>query len=264
MLSIAIYCYLLLSIGYLSDIYWISIRYLSDIYQISIGYFSGICWISARYLWGKHTCLKVLYSTHCFLWRTFWLPWLCKTHVTAQAMSAQSIPETQDDTLFPCVKCGMDCSAASGAVLRGAAWQCKWCTNVYQILYRHLGGLPDSWSTMSPQSQQEFFKHAGSSIKCAPKNGRWSHVRSALVTQVCHFHTEQRRVRLSREYLPLTVWETRGFDVKRIQQYGEMRQDEALQILVCSTLGRICLLLVDISSKAFFRTSKKQLFSGFR
>lgn len=127
--------------------------------------------------------------------------------------------------MFPCLKCGEECSAASGAILRGSSWQCRWCTNVYQILYRHMGGLPDSWSSLTPQSQQEFFKHAGSGIKCVPKNGRWSHVRSSLVTQMCHFHTEQRRVSLTREYLPLSVWAQRGFDTDRIEQYGESKKD---------------------------------------
>ncbi|CAL1145392.1 unnamed protein product [Cladocopium goreaui] len=142
-------------------------------------------------------------------------------------MSAQSIAETQpDDTVFPCIKCGLDCSAKDSAVLRGANWQCKSCTNVYQILYRHMGGLPESWNNMTPESQVQFFKHAGSAIKCAPKNGRWSHVRSSLVSQMTHFHTEQRRIRCNREFLPLSVWATRGFDTKRIEANGEMREDK--------------------------------------
>ena len=234
LLSIAIYCYLLISIGYLSDIYC----YLSDIYQISIAIYR----ISIGYLFDfcrrnidvsrSSTASSVLFG------ELFGCLDLVKPKLLQLAMSAQSIAETQpDDTVFPCIKCGLDCSAKDSAVLRGANWQCKSCTNVYQILYRHMGGLPESWNNMTPESQVQFFKHAGSAIKCAPKNGRWSHVRSSLVSQMTHFHTEQRRIRCNREFLPLSVWATRGFDTKRIEANGEMREDKALWRLVCSTLG---------------------------
>ena len=241
LLSIAIYCYLLLSIdiyrisirylllsiGYLSDIYC----YLSDIYRISIGYLFDFCRRNID-VSRSSTASSVLFG------ELFGCLDLVKPKLLQLAMSAQSIAETQpDDTVFPCIKCGLDCSAKDSAVLRGANWQCKSCTNVYQILYRHMGGLPESWNNMTPESQVQFFKHAGSAIKCAPKNGRWSHVRSSLVSQMTHFHREQRRIRCNREFLPLSVWATRGFDTKRIEANGEMREDKALWRLVCSTLG---------------------------
>ena len=196
----------------------------------------------------------------------FGCPSSLKPNLLQLAMSAQEIPETQpDETLFPCLKCGLDCSAKDGALLRGTAWQCKACTNVYQILYRHMGGFPDSWSQMTPQSQMEFFKHAGGAIKCAPKNGRWSHVRSSLVSQMTHFHTEQRRIRCTREYLPLSVWATRGFDTKKIECKGEKRTDEALQIFACHIWGKQfiscfnCVLKTDFAPERniVFRCSVK-------
>ena len=109
-----------------------------------------------------------------------------------------------------CVKCGKPTSLEMGAVMRGYGLQCNSCTNLYQIIYRHLGGLPDSLATMSSEQQKTFFSSAGEQLKVAPKNARWALVRKGLVHSLCHFKTEQTKTTVKRKFLPLTVWATKG------------------------------------------------------
>ena len=93
--------------------------------------------------------------------------------------------ETQEQvnaTESSCVKCGLATTLNDGAVQRGHGLQCRSCNNVYQILYRHLGGLPPSFQGMSTEEQGNFFKSTGKDVATTPKNGRWSLVKKNLVT----------------------------------------------------------------------------------
>lgn len=84
-----------------------------------------------------------------------------------------------DETL--CVKCGMAVPEGLGNVCKSSGVQCKLCTSVYQLLYRHLGSMPAALQSFSATQQKEFFKQSGSLLQSAPKNGRWSLVKGAMV-----------------------------------------------------------------------------------
>ena len=93
---------------------------------------------------------------------------------------ANYVEETQPDEHLkdrmshesPCQKCSVATSLGAGAVAKGSGLQCKSCWNLYQILYRHLGGLPESLTQMEPEKQKEFFKTTGEKLLTTPKNGR--------------------------------------------------------------------------------------------
>ena len=133
------------------------------------------------------------------------------------------MPE-ETGTLHPCSKCGCACSTAEGAILRGqSSLQCKSCTNLYQILYRHCGGLPPSFQGMEPQQQQEFFKKTGKAVQACPKNARWSLIRANVISSVTEFHTNQVTTNATRDFLPLSAWAVKGFNTDDIQARGEKR-----------------------------------------
>ncbi|CAK9089101.1 Uncharacterized protein SCF082_LOCUS42049, partial [Durusdinium trenchii] len=71
--------------------------------------------------------------------------------------------------------------------------------------------------------QKTFFQEANSVIKVAPKNARWSLVRSKLSTSLEEFHTEKSKTTVSCEWLPLSVWEKRGFNTSLVQEKGDSR-----------------------------------------
>ena len=130
----------------------------------------------------------------------------------------------------PCQKCMVPTSLNAGAVSKGSGLQCKSCWNLYQILYRHFGGLPDALTQMDPDKQKEFFKTTGEKMLCTPKNGRWSLVRKSLVSSVASFRTEQVTHSVEKKFLPLSVWAHDGFDIKDIEARGESRDDDATSL----------------------------------
>ena len=124
-----------------------------------------------------------------------------------------------------CLKCGMPVSEDDGKA-KGAGLTCTSCQNVYQMLYRHLGGYPTTWNTMSPDEQQNFFRTSKQVLRSAPKNGRWSVLRANLVTEMTRFKVEQVTNTVDKHFLPLSVWQSRGFDTDKIVAKGEKREDE--------------------------------------
>lgn len=134
-----------------------------------------------------------------------------------------NFPDTQvypDSDQMPCLKCGSDTSIVDGGVLKGNGLHCRECHNIYQCLYRHLGGIPPGLTAMTAQEQATFFKNTSQALKSTPRNGRWSLIKSNLVMEMIHFRQKQSRVRVQKEYLPLSVWACRGFDTTEIKAKG--------------------------------------------
>lgn len=135
--------------------------------------------------------------------------------------------EKAQKTVHPCVKCGQDCSLALGAIVRGSSGlQCKSCTNLYQVLYRHCGGLPPAFLGMGPSEQKEFFKKTGKSVQACPRNGRWSLIKANLISSVVQFHTSQVTHSVKKKFLPLSAWEKKGFNTAEIRAKGEKMDDD--------------------------------------
>ena len=162
------------------------------------------------------------------------------------ASHAETQPtETQEQintTVSCCVKCGLATTLNDGAVQRGHGLQCRSCNNVYQILYRHLGGLPPSFQGMPTDEQGNFFKSTGKDLAATPKNGRWSLVRKNLVSSMVHFKKQQTTTSLTKDFLPLSVWQVKGFNTDEIKAKGE-RRDDAVSwttlFAICSQTGTI-------------------------
>ena len=147
-------------------------------------------------------------------------------------MAEEQIQDTQLteswDVEHKCLKCEATTTLAQGAVQKPNGLYCRVCANVYQMLYRHLGGMPPTLQAMSAQDQASFFKRAQTDLlQAVSKNARWSMVRSALLSEMVRYQKEQTIHRVSREFLPLSVWEQRGFDTKKIQEKGTRMDHEA-------------------------------------
>lgn len=144
----------------------------------------------------------------------------------------QTLPETVPlecgDGEHACLRCSQACSVAGGAVPRALGLVCRLCNNVYQVLYRHLGGVPPGVQQLSGDEQKKFFARAGSIVRVQPKGAIWKLVRQELKSTLVHFRTQQTRKRVNHEHLPLGVWKTRGFDIDVIQQKGEKVMDPVL------------------------------------
>lgn len=140
-----------------------------------------------------------------------------------KTMSAQD-DETQTLAQPTCIKCDRSVDP-SDVVSKGYGIQRRSCCNLYQVLYRHMGGLPPTIVSMSAKAQAEFFRKMSDQVKNAPKNARWKLIRAGLVTSMTSWHQEQTKLSVVKEYLPLSVWQQRGFDIEKIQLHGEKQED---------------------------------------
>jgi len=147
----------------------------------------------------------------------------------ASLNKTQLVEGSQPEPLMmACSKCGTSTNPGeSGSRVKSNELTCSNCTSVYQMLYRHLGGTPEGIVKMDAASQKAFFKEAGSVIQTAPRNGRWSLVKSSLVKSITHYRTTQIRTRVTEEFLPLSVWAQRGFDAKLVETKGQKGENEA-------------------------------------
>lgn len=144
----------------------------------------------------------------------------------------QVVPtENGDDQVaevFPCSKWGNPCFDQPGSIEKAGTWTCASCTNIYQMIYRHLGGSEGTLQSLSAKKQKEFFKNNAALIAAVPRNGRWALVKAGLIKEVATFRTQQMTVRVSSEFKPLSVWAKEGYDVSKIESKGEKRENPVL------------------------------------
>ena len=230
-------CYLcaiyVLSMCCLCAIYMLSIQVLQNICRISIQYFPNLSQkkIPIAPFLRRSVDINLISTVRRLNSKASWL---------VMASLAETQPtETQEQvnaTESSCVKCGLATTLNDGAVQRGHGLQCRSCNNVYQILYRHLGGLPPSFQGMSTEEQGNFFKSTGKNVATTPKNGRWSLVKKNLVTSMVSFKRQQTTTSLTKDFFPLSVWQVKGFDTKEIEAKGERRDDDVSWTIVISSL----------------------------
>ena len=138
---------------------------------------------------------------------------------------AASTVEADTVSSSTCVKCGLVVGEQTATQNLRYGLVCIDCNNIYQMLYRHLGGMPGSLHKMSQEEQQSFYRNANGAIKVAPRNGRWALVRASLVSSMTKFRTEQTVNSVTSDFLPLSVWAHRGFDTEKIQKEGQKRDN---------------------------------------
>lgn len=214
-----------------------------DIFRISIGH---LRFIQSKYL---RISLVVVANPPVLCFSTQLVPsfLFCdlKLITIARRLTHMSLPQTQcfvdtpldapEGGLVSCVKCGQSFSAsAPGTVLKHGQAQCPCCVSIYQMLYRHLGGVPPSFQTLPVEAQKKFFKSCGESLRTAPKNGRWSLVRTGIKRELVSYRESLVTTRVTQEFLPLSVWKTRGFDEQLIQEKGKCQKDEVASLTFIS------------------------------
>eukprot|EP00438_Fugacium_kawagutii_P004425 Skav225799 [mRNA] locus=scaffold4213:15552:16004:+ [translate_table: standard] len=133
----------------------------------------------------------------------------------------QLVASSEGPEVLTCYKCG---GPAEDGIAKGNGQVCKNCNNIYQLMYRHLGGIPASLQALDPKAQCAFFRKSSEALKAVPKGGRWALLRSSLITSVVHYNEQEEfRSKVSKEYLPLSVWKTRGFDTDAVVAHGEKK-----------------------------------------
>ena len=146
---------------------------------------------------------------------------------------ADSIPLTQtEDVRVGCHRCG-DQIPWEEAVLKTAGqrenkYLCKTCNNVGALLAKHSG--PDwcqrEFASMSEDKRRSFWKEAGKQKVVTTGRLCYKAVRATLLKSVANRRIESFKDSYHGEYLPLSVWASRGFDPKLVAEKGLKEEHE--------------------------------------
>ena len=137
---------------------------------------------------------------------------------------AAGVPENVIDSPKR-LKCGSEVDAFKTALKnkRAAAppqFICRICNNVSTMNSRYIGKF-DHFDAMTSEEQKDFYLECQELAEKSP-NGRlqWSAVKQLLMNHLVKSVSRKRSIRLTGEYLPLSVWEKRGFNPLTILEKG--------------------------------------------
>ena len=81
-------------------------------------------------------------------------------------------------------------------------------------------------SAWTPEQRLNFWKRSST---CVDESGRlvYSQIRGLIKDTMVHRTVEENRTKVSTEFLPLGVWQTRGFDIQMIAAYNRKEWNDA-------------------------------------
>lgn len=123
-----------------------------------------------------------------------------------------------------CCFCAYEYPASAGRE-HGRKFCCTPCGNADRQLRRNLGTRPEEVAQFSAEDTVSFFR-ALHAKKGTDAQLMWKTVRATLITCVVERNVTRARALQSGEFLPLSVWESRGWDPKVVEkQESEWRED---------------------------------------
>jgi len=114
-----------------------------------------------------------------------------------------------------CVQCGNDCSLLKARLTskQKQLFKCNLCHTKQTELYRHFGEWPTDWyKRMADNEQQGFF----AAINTLPKNEAIGYAKEMMNL----YENRETFFESSGEFLPLSVWATRGYDVVALEAHA--------------------------------------------
>ena len=102
---------------------------------------------------------------------------------------------------------------------------CRACHNLTTMLYRRVDMNKVGFKDLSVEQTTEFFQKAG---KMESHHGSldWSKVKGLLVDKLTEVELHRQKVKVSGKFLPLSVYETKGYDVKVIESTAEWQKSD--------------------------------------
>ena len=131
-----------------------------------------------------------------------------QTNPPSLILPGESIGETSE---WPrCSRCLEVCDPMRMQGKSPASWRCNTCNAKMGQLRRLFGAWPiPDWEMMCKEDEAEFWKHAKTELK--------GKLKELVVTSLATVQVKSESSNFTSEWLPLTVWGQRGFDVKMIK-----------------------------------------------
>ena len=119
-----------------------------------------------------------------------------------------------------CVKCKCIVDPLKVAGKSQGNWKCSSCNSKMVQLNRIFGGWPvKGWGEMSEEDEEEFWKEASGK--------KTKHLKELVVTKMAFQQIKTEETNFTGDWLPLQVWETRGYDAQRIKDTSTDRDHKA-------------------------------------
>ena len=131
-------------------------------------------------------------------------------------------PETPEQ--MKCWLCAQSFDAGQGR-LHGKKFLCGLCSNAHRTMRRNLGGYPEEMQNFTPEEISDFFRTLHSK-KPAGGGLNWQTMKAVMCTNIATRQIEQAKDKVKGEWLPASVWETRGWAKDTIERQDNKWSDE--------------------------------------
>ncbi|CAL1142417.1 unnamed protein product [Cladocopium goreaui] len=105
-------------------------------------------------------------------------------------------------------------------------WQCRTCHNVTTLLYKRMDMKNlQGWKDLSEAQVQRFYQEAG---KCLALGQRscFGKIQGCLIDCVTQSEVHRQETNVKGEFLPLSVWASKGYNTEAIEAKAEKRKSD--------------------------------------
>ena len=153
----------------------------------------------------------------------------------AELMDAVDTQSTEAVAQQKCWLCAQDFEVSEGR-LHGRKFVCAVCSNAHRTMRRNLDGMPEEMSTFSTEEQVTFFRSLHAKKPAGPGGLTWQTIKAQLIHCTVEKHTSASKETLTGEWLPMSVWLSRGWTEevvkKQRQEYSEEYGDTVYQVAI--------------------------------
>lgn len=141
----------------------------------------------------------------------------------------QLAAQAEESDRFVCVRCHRDLPKAELCDTCGTKKNtCLGCRGILVMIQKHCGSTTEFLDLLDPESQTDFFAKTLEEKKAGEGVLRYKNLRATFVSQLAGRTVKTWTNAVNGDFLPLSVWEKRGFDTKKIEDRAPMQTHEIL------------------------------------
>ena len=124
-----------------------------------------------------------------------------------------------------CWLCAQVFETSEGRV-HGRKFVCGVCGNAHRAMRRNLDGMPEELSTFSKEEQATFFRSLHAKKSAGPAGITWQTIKAQLIHCTVEKHTSSCKETLTGEWLPMSVWLSRGWKEEVVKKQKQRESEE--------------------------------------
>lgn len=132
-----------------------------------------------------------------------------------------------------CTRCQQQVCPSSATVIRKkrhSSMQCQQCHNTLTLMYKRWDMSKLNFREMADEEQVDFFRKA-KELTAGGKRLEFGKVKALLMRKMIEVERNTTETAVKGKFLPLSVWEKKGFDVGAIQQKAEQQKSDLFGVV---------------------------------